>query len=489
MTTLLKKDRYANTASSGAASAARNAAIKGASVIPTPKNTHFFQKSKSGGRKNSTTTGADSSGEGTGKCGPNKNGKNLADDVIVLDDEDDLDAKDLTAKDEAVADNATNQSSTDDTKGPPIPPRKRVATGSNLTNTSASGKGPVGASGRPLPNIPQTEGIDLGLDDTDLMDTSSLLGDSSDRPKIKRSQSENESVGSASHTADWVHAKQIADLQEKVDQKQQEIDELLSDKIRTSEKDELLRTQGDALRRDDAIKADRNDKIHQQAERIANLEKVVRERDATVRDQQKKVNEQLDKIWRLSDRIKLQKKHLTDFNTQIQRNNEDMQSLNAYIQQQEDQAEDQAQRNKDLERQWKKAIGELSRLKQQGVVHKVDDDSLKARYETVLYHSRTWGQTYCGSQAGRMTFGSKEIECLKELIVEKDIARYLSSQTLRPVLMQSLIMHILWNDVLSKRAGGGSVWAGDLAASLNQLDGKLRLGTSLYDCMAMQALT
>jgi hypothetical protein len=342
---------------------------------------------------------------------------------------------------------------------------------------------------RPLPPLPPHEDYaapqrKVGFQELEPLATTSSLNSnlhpeySGGRPTIKRSQSENESVSSATgHGAslEWElgQAKnQIADLETRFAEKDRHVRELqarlrIKEEAPLSPRKESL-VSGAEIRRPG--QGDKRTKSKQDAdprhdEHIRQLQQQLREKTATVNIQAARITENLDKIYDLNGRVKSKDTLIGEYEQQLQY----LESLHS---EQCEQYESQNQRLKDVQREWKKVHAELTTLTRPGVVYKVDDGHITGRYSQILYGSRNWTVTYCGTPGGRSATSEFD-DCLRELTSE--YVQYLASKHLRPVLLQSLIMHTLWKAVF-RTVDGGLVWAGKLGDSFRELDFALRPG-------------
>jgi hypothetical protein len=134
---------------------------------------------------------------------------------------------------------------------------------------------------------------------------------------------------------------------------------------------------------------------------------------------------------------------------------------------------DVCESNAQLERKWKKAALELSRLTQQGPVHKVDDESLKRSWFEIRYCCRNWASTHCsGGFHARLSPDLKQV-CTN---LTSEYPRYIKSARLRPFLVQAYIMDELLFKVFTSSWTNGPIWAGQLSDSLASLEQALGPG-------------
>lgn len=264
------------------------------------------------------------------------------------------------------------------------------------------------------------------------------------RPQPKRTNSRNESVASASarqetSTLAWANQK-------------------LQNQIQNQE--EKIRCQEDIL--------------GQQEGHLRKQEENLRYQEGKLREQQTKMREQQDKIYEQAEKFRQQTERARQQESKLRHQDQKIRQQEEQLKHQEKQYAAQCGRSKELERAWKKATNELTRLKQQGVVHKVDDSTLKGLYDQLLYCCRNWASTYCGEVG--FTRHLQDGDLASVSVLSSEYVRYVKSPRLRPILIQSLIMRTLWDKVLSTNGDAGPVWAGDLGPSLRAIEKYLEPG-------------
>ena len=143
---------------------------------------------------------------------------------------------------------------------------------------------------------------------------------------------------------------------------------------------------------------------------------------------------------------------------QLAQQHDDLYAQHLQLHDQYQQILEQCQRllevNNQLEKNWKKATNELLKLKQQGLVHKVDDDAVRRDWEHLRYCCRDWAANYCGGKALLPQLRDKHTEELKSLCPKYQ--KYIEAPALRPVLIQAVLIHQLVYRVLNTRHGTGT---------------------------------
>ncbi|KAF2675110.1 hypothetical protein BT63DRAFT_28801 [Microthyrium microscopicum] len=143
------------------------------------------------------------------------------------------------------------------------------------------------------------------------------------------------------------------------------------------------------------------------------------------------------------------------------------------------QYQQQVERNKQLEQSWKKATNELRKFRQQGPVHKVDDDFLKGLWTSIRYDCRNWASTYClGGQ--RVVVTEEKVTKLFSAFTP-EFMKYLRSARLRSSLIESFLIHELLFKVLTRTLGPGLLWAGRHGQALKSLQTYLEPARDIID--------
>lgn len=132
------------------------------------------------------------------------------------------------------------------------------------------------------------------------------------------------------------------------------------------------------------------------------------------------------------------------------------------------------QHTSQLERAWKGATEEITKLRQQSSVQKVDDSTLKAAYEEIIYSVSNWAGNYSGGQDA--SFQKSDLVPLQSLTPH--YLQYMTSEILRPVLIQSFVMKLLVDNILSYSDSdpNGLLWAGCLSPGLRLIQKALEFG-------------
>lgn len=131
----------------------------------------------------------------------------------------------------------------------------------------------------------------------------------------------------------------------------------------------------------------------------------------------------------------------------------------------EEQIQNHILRNGELERAWKKSTSALTRVQRGDSNYKVDDQTIKALYNELVFDVGSWTATYCTTDL-RQRFNESDWRLLRSMTPR--YITYASHKRLRPLLVQSLLMKFLVRNVLSFSEDVGLLWAGRLCASLRQ---------------------
>jgi hypothetical protein len=120
----------------------------------------------------------------------------------------------------------------------------------------------------------------------------------------------------------------------------------------------------------------------------------------------------------------------------------------------------QREANNRLDRSWKKTTSELTRIMQQGIIYKGDDNAIKGDWEHLLYRCGQWSKTYCAGKA--QPAGMKREDGRRLAHMCPQAWNYLQSSRLRPLL------------VLNPEHEEGPVWAGSYGVHVQALQKLLR---------------
>ena len=148
---------------------------------------------------------------------------------------------------------------------------------------------------------------------------------------------------------------------------------------------------------------------------------------------------------------------------------ENEECLMAQVKQLEGQLQQQNQRYLEVERAWKSSTATLTQLQKQDPHDEVNDSTLQGLYRGLILDVSSWAESYC-------RYGSMRSIDSKEKTLESlspGYATYLHDETLRPLLLQSLLMRLLVRDVLNTDRDGGLWWAGALSRPLQRIQTEL----------------
>ena len=148
------------------------------------------------------------------------------------------------------------------------------------------------------------------------------------------------------------------------------------------------------------------------------------------------------------------------------------QQLLAKVQHLEAHLQQQSQRCIELDRAWKKSTALLTQLQRQDPHDKVDDSTLQGLYNGLVFDVSNWAASFCRSGAMRI------IDTKRPLLqsLGPAYATYYHDETLRPFLLQSLLMRLLVREVLNFDCDGGLWWAGMLCKPLRRIQTELMPG-------------
>ncbi|CAO2653529.1 Nn.00g029400.m01.CDS01 [Neocucurbitaria sp. VM-36] len=143
----------------------------------------------------------------------------------------------------------------------------------------------------------------------------------------------------------------------------------------------------------------------------------------------------------------------------------------------EAQLQQQRQRCIELDRAWKKSTTLLTQLQKQDPHEKVDDASLQGLYNELVFDVSNWAASFCRGGAMRI------IDAKRPLLQSLGPAysAYYHDETLRPFLLQSLLMRLLVREVLNFDCDGGLWWAGSLCKALRRVQTELNPADLLAD--------
>ncbi|KAF2463864.1 uncharacterized protein BDR25DRAFT_104884 [Lindgomyces ingoldianus] len=192
----------------------------------------------------------------------------------------------------------------------------------------------------------------------------------------------------------------------------------------------------------------------------------IRAKESKIQDLQRTI--QADQQRRLQSSTRLREQEIRH-----REQERSMRDLQAQLDQLTKNLSDSYQRTEQLERAWKESTEEVAKLRQQSSVHKVDDNTLKATYGEVIYSVGNWASNYCGGRDA--SFHEADLLPLKSLT--RHYRQYVSSEVLRPVLIQSLVMRMLVENILySGSELNGLLWAGRLSPGLRLVQKALQFG-------------
>lgn len=195
----------------------------------------------------------------------------------------------------------------------------------------------------------------------------------------------------------------------------------------------------------------------------------LRSREAQVQELQRKLQTDQKRRQQSSSQIREQ-----EFRTQKQEHT--VRELRARLEMAEKDLRISEQRTKQLEEAWKESTEELTKLRQQSSVQKVDDNTLKAGYEEIIYSVNNWAGNYCGGRSASLK--DSDLSPLESLTPH--YAQYMASEVLRPVLVQAFVMKLLVDYILnfSDSDPTGLLWAGRLSPGLRLIQKALEFGKS-----------
>lgn len=153
---------------------------------------------------------------------------------------------------------------------------------------------------------------------------------------------------------------------------------------------------------------------------------------------------------------------------------ENERQLLAKVQQLETHLQQQSQRCIELDRAWKKSTALLTQLQRQDPHDKVDDSTLQGLYNGLVFDVSNWAASFCRGGAMRPGIIDTKRPLLQSL--GPAYAAYFHDETLRPFLLQSLLMRLLVREVLNFDCDGGLWWAGVLCKPLRRIQTELMPG-------------
>ncbi|ORY18634.1 hypothetical protein BCR34DRAFT_322705 [Clohesyomyces aquaticus] len=230
---------------------------------------------------------------------------------------------------------------------------------------------------------------------------------------------------------------------------------------------EIERLKRELTKKDTQI-ALKDAEIERKSELLDQLSKKIRDQKREIEDQESMTKAEVQRRNRQTIRIRQQASTMSE---QDQR----LRDLERQVQQLQEENVEKSKVNRDVNDAWRRATNELARLTQQSQVYKVDDTMLMGMYEGIIYSAGNWAANYCGGR-GRTFFSQDELSPLMPLTMY--YAQYASSEKLRPVLIQSLIVKKLAMTVLnySDIEPVGCLWAGRLSPGLRQIQKGLEPG-------------
>jgi hypothetical protein len=144
----------------------------------------------------------------------------------------------------------------------------------------------------------------------------------------------------------------------------------------------------------------------------------------------------------------------------------------------ETQLREERGQNTKLTQVWKRSVAELSQARRLEASYKVDDKSLEALYQELVFIVASWADSYCVPDMKQLS--KSEVEPFLALTTVP--GKYLRRKKTQSLLLKSLAMQMLVDDVftVSAKNRSGLWWAGNQAQELRTMynalmPGKLRL--------------
>ena len=137
--------------------------------------------------------------------------------------------------------------------------------------------------------------------------------------------------------------------------------------------------------------------------------------------------------------------------------------------------------------QWQKVNDELISLKNDNTMFAVADSTIESEYKELMHEIKNWTDMYCNE---RTYLTSKRRSALEELeILSPNYSVFWNNWRLRSLLIQSFIMKLIMNSVLTFDETRGLHWAsGGLEGPLrslysNVMKSKFRLNAQLQSIL------